>query len=279
MIRVIGWYRVKNKNTNMDNKYIEINKSLWNGKTEIHVKSDFYDVEGFKKGKTSLNYIELEALGDVKGKSILHLQCHFGLDSLSWARLGAKVTGVDLSDKAIEYANSLKEELGLDAEFICSNIYDLKNVLDKKFDIVFTSYGVIGWLPDMDKWAEIIYHYLKPGGTFFMVEFHPFLWMFDKNYEKIIYSYFDQGPIIEEQKGTYAEWDSEFTHLSHEWCHSLSEIIGSLMNSGLKLEPFKEYPLSVYNCFNKASKQEHGYLEVEGLENKIPMMFSVKAVK
>jgi ubiquinone/menaquinone biosynthesis C-methylase UbiE len=263
----------------MDDKYLEINKSLWNGKTEIHVKSDFYDVESFKKGKSSLNYIELEALGDVKGKSILHLQCHFGLDSLSWSRLGAKVTGIDLSDKAIEKAKSLNKELGLDAEFICSNVYDLKNVLDKKFDIVFTSYGITGWLPDLDKWAEIISHFMKPGGTFFMVEFHPFLWMFDKNYEKIIYSYFDRGPIIEEQKGTYAEWDAEFTHLSYEWCHSLSEIIGSLMNRGLKLESFKEYPLSVYNCFNKAAKQEHGYWEVEGLEDKIPMMFSIKAVK
>ncbi len=262
-----------------DIDYAEINRSLWNGKTEIHVKSDFYDVENFKKGKSSLNYIELEALGEVKGKSLLHLQCHFGLDSLSWARLGAKVTGIDLSDKAIEYARSLNDELGLDAEFICSDIYDLKNVSGKKFDIVFASYGIIGWLPDLDKWAEIISHFLNPGGTFYMVEFHPFLWMFDKNYEKIIYSYFDRGPIIEEQLGTYAEWDSEFRHLSCEWCHSLSEIISSLMKHGLKLESFEEYPLSVYNCFNKAVKREHGHWEIEGLEDKLPMMFSVKAIK
>ena len=156
----------------MDNiDYFNINKSLWNGKTAIHVKSDFYDVESFKKGKSSLNFIELEALGDVKGKSILHLQCHFGLDTLSWARLGANVTGVDFSDKAIDYARSLNSELGLNAKFILSNVYDLKNNLDEKFDIVFTSYGTIGRLPDLNRWADVVSHFLKPGGTFFMVEF------------------------------------------------------------------------------------------------------------
>nr|HMQ81182.1 class I SAM-dependent methyltransferase [Ignavibacteria bacterium] len=137
-------------------KYIEVNRDLWNKKTPVHVTSEFYDVASFKKGKSSLNPAELEALGDVSGKSLLHLQCHFGMDTLSWARLGAKVTGVDLADKAIDAARELNAELGLDAEFICSDVFDLKNVLDKKYDIVFTSYGTIGWLPDLDKWADIV---------------------------------------------------------------------------------------------------------------------------
>ena len=113
-----------------ENTCLEVNRSLWNGKTEIHIKSDYYDLDGFRAGKTSLNSIELEALGDVKGKSILHLQSHFGLDSLSWARLGAKVTAVDFSDKSIEYARKLNGELGLNVKFICSDIYNLPDILE-----------------------------------------------------------------------------------------------------------------------------------------------------
>jgi len=262
-------------------EYIKVNKSLWNGKTEIHVKTDFYDVESFKKGKSSLNYLELEAFGDVKGKSLLHLQCHFGMDSLSWARLGAKVTGVDLSDKAIETAKALNTELGLDAEFICSNVYDLKENLDKKYDIVFTSYGVIGWLPDLNKWAEVISHFLKPGGTFYMVEFHPVVWMFDTDISKIQYSYFNNETIIEEIKGTYAAPDADFSHNSYGWNHSLSSVINSLMKQNLRVTEFNEYPFSFYDCFKKEvlTKDKNGFWQFKGLEGKMPMMFSVKAVK
>src|SRR5690606_6870502 len=129
--------------------YIDINKALWNEKTKHHVESEFYDMQGFEKGETSLKEIELELLGDIRGKKILHLQCHFGQDSLSLARMGANVTGVDLSDSAIAKAQELAGKLEVDAQFICSDIYDLPNNLDEQFEIVFTSYGVIGWLPDM----------------------------------------------------------------------------------------------------------------------------------
>ena len=125
-------------------KYFKSNKELWNQKTAIHKTSDFYDLEGFKKGKNVLNEIELSELGDVKGKSLLHLQCHFGLDSMSWSRLGAKVTAVDFSDEAIKTAQQIKGEAGLDTEFVCSNVYELKDNLNEQFDIVFTSYGVGG---------------------------------------------------------------------------------------------------------------------------------------
>jgi 2-polyprenyl-3-methyl-5-hydroxy-6-metoxy-1,4-benzoquinol methylase len=262
-------------------KYIEVNKSLWNGKTEIHVKTDFYDVESFKKGKSSLNYLELEALGDVKGKSILHLQCHFGMDSLSWARLGAEVTGVDLSDKAVETARALNSELGLDAEFICSDVYELKNNLDKKYDIVFTSYGVIGWLPDLSKWADVISHFLKPGGVFYMAEFHPVVWMFDEDISKIQYSYFSNETIIEEIKGTYADRDADFKHNSYGWNHSISEVLTSLWNSGLKITEFNEYPFSFYDCFKHdvIEKDKNGFWRFKGLEDKMPVMFSEKAEK
>ena len=159
---------------NSEKNYIEINRESWNHRTEVHLKSEFYDLEGFIKGKSSLNPIELNLLGDIAGKRILHLQCHFGQDTISLSRLGAEVTGVDFSDKAIESAKKIADQTGSSAKFICCDIYDLPDHLDEKFDIVFTSYGTIGWLPDLDKWAKIVSNYLKPNGTFVFVEFQKY---------------------------------------------------------------------------------------------------------
>ncbi|WP_370514489.1 class I SAM-dependent methyltransferase [Formosa sp. L2A11] len=136
---------------NPEHDYKAVNKDTWNAKTEAHLVSDFYDVEGFINGNSSLNAIELDLLGDVKGKKILHLQCHFGQDSLSLARLGAHVTGVDLSDVAIKNAKKLANTLELNTTFICCDLYELPNYLDDTFDIVYTSYGTIGWLPDIEQ--------------------------------------------------------------------------------------------------------------------------------
>lgn len=259
--------------------YIKINRELWNKKTPVHIASKFYDIDGFLNGRCSLNPIELDALGDVKGRSLLHLQCHFGLDSLSWARLGAKVTGIDLSDKAIEKARELNNELGLDAEFICSDVYELDKVLDKQYDIVFTSYGTIGWLPELNKWAEIINRFLKPGGTFLIVEFHPVVWMFDDNFTRFEYSYFNAAPIVEVIKGTYADKDADINHESYGWNHPLSDIFSALLEQNLHIAEFKEYPFSFYDCFNKTVKNTEGHFQIKGLEGKLPLMYSIKAIK
>src|SRR5690242_247544 len=155
----------------MDQKdYFEANRLLWNQRTTVHKDSDFYNLAGFKAGEPVLTVIESKELGDVKGKTMLHLQCHFGMDSLDWARRGAKVTGGDLSDTAIGEARKLNDEMGLDATFICSNVYDISIHLKEQFDIVFTSYGTIGWLPDLDKWARVIAERLNPGGIFYIAE-------------------------------------------------------------------------------------------------------------
>ncbi len=161
------------------NKYMNSNLKLWEKLTAVNVKSRMYDVEGYKQGKTSLKSLELSELGDVKGKSLLHLQCHFGMDTLSWARNGAEVTGVDFSPSAIETARQLASELNINAEFINCDIFDLPKHLDRQFDIVYTSYGVLCWLADLDKWGKLIARYLKPGGTFYIVEMHPVLNIFN----------------------------------------------------------------------------------------------------
>ncbi len=152
---------------------------------------------------STLKDLEREEVGDVTGKSLLHLQCHFGLDTLFWARLGVNVTGVDFSETAIALAKSLAQEESLDATFVHSDLYDLPHVLSEQFDIVYTSYGVIGWLPDLQPWGSIIARFLKPGGFFYIAEGHPFMWLLDDTSSdfKVAHSYFSHDTIIEERGG------------------------------------------------------------------------------
>ncbi len=263
----------------MEEDYITINKKLWNERTVHHVKSDFYDVESFLKGKSVLNQIELDLLEDLNEKSVLHLQCHFGQDSLCLARMGAQVTGVDFSEVAIEKAKELNHQLNLHARFICSDIYELPDLLSEKFDIVYTSYGVIGWLPDMDRWANVIQHFLKPGGKLVFVEFHPVVWMFDNDFTKVSYSYFKDSAIIESESGTYADKTAPIVTQSISWNHSLSEVMQALLKSGLRINLFKEYNYSPYNCFSHTSEIEPGKFIIKHFGNLTPMVYSVIAEK
>jgi SAM-dependent methyltransferase len=264
-------------NTTTD--YISSNQTLWNAKTPHHINSDFYRHEEFKAGLNSLNDIEISLLGDVKGKSILHLQCHFGQDTLSLARMGAKVTGIDLSPVAIAEATSLAAELGLDAEFICTNIYDLPKVLDKQYDIVFTSYGTICWLPDLTAWAKIVSRYTAPGGAFVMVDFHPAVWMFDNNFTKVAYSYFNREPIEEIETGTYADQAADIKMKAITWNHHLGEILQSLLNEKLQLLSFEELDYSPYAAFPETVEIAPRKFQIPGFEGKLPMMYAFKMVK
>lgn len=262
-----------------EQNYIEINRQSWNNRTDIHLKSEFYDLDGFLNGKTSLNDIELNLLGNIRGKTILHLQCHFGQDTISLSRLGAEVTGVDLSDKAIESARQIAKDTHSNAKFICCDIYDLPNHLDEKFDIVFTSYGTIGWLPDLNKWAKIISEFLKPNGQFVFVEFHPVVWIFDDNFEKISYRYFNSGAIIETESGTYADKKADITQSYVMWNHSISEVLNSLIKNDLEIKSLDEFDYSPYNCFNKTIEFEPRKYRIAHLDNKIPMVYSINATR
>lgn len=269
----------KNNMKNLD-KYFQANKKIWNKRVAINFNSEFYSDEEFRKSKNSLNSIELNELGNIEGKNILHLQCHFGQDTLSLANLGAKVTGVDFSEEAIKKAEELSKEINIPAEFICSNIYDLKDNLNEKFDMVFTSYGTIGWLPDIKNWAEIISHFLKPKGIFIIAEFHPFVWMLDNNFEKIHYPYFHkEEPIEETIKGTYADRDSDIEMVEYGWNHSLSDIMTSLMKEGLTIDVFKEFSYSPYNCFPNMQEVSKDKFEFEKFPSMLPLVYLIKAKK
>lgn len=257
--------------------YLEINRRSWDARTDHHLKSAFYDLEGFIKGRNSLNGIEMGLLGDVAGLSVLHLQCHFGQDTLSLARLGAHVTGVDLSEVAIARATALATTIGVNANFIACNVYDLLPRLDRQFDIVFTSYGTIGWLPDLDKWARVIAGALKPGGRLVFAEFHPVVWMYDDKFTKIEYSYFNTEAIIENESGTYADRDAPMATASVTWNHGIGEVLSSLLHNGLALTSYAEFDYSPYNCFRETEEFEPGKFRIRHLGNKIPLVYALVA--
>lgn len=261
------------------NSFFETNKSTWNNKVKVHAKSDMYDMAGFKKGKSSLMSYELEALGDISGKSLLHLQCHFGQDTLSWSRLGAKCIGVDLSDEGIKLAQQLNDELQLDAKFVCCNVLDISKYVKAEFDIVFTSYGVIGWLPDLKPWGRMIAERLKQGGTFFIAEFHPMVWMFDYLGDTPImkYGYMQDEVIYEEYEGTYADENSKMISKEYCWNHGLGEVVSALTEAGLHIEYLKEYNESPYKVLPNLVKTDSGMYVTQ--DKLYPLIFCLKARK
>lgn len=259
--------------------YQEINRASWNNRLQAHLESEFYDMKGFMSGKSSLNSIELDLLGDVKGKSILHLQCHFGQDSISLSRMGAQVTGVDLSDQAIEKGREIAAKLGTDTRFVCCDLYDLSQHLDETFDIVFTSYGTISWMPDLDKWAGVISTFLKPGGSFVFAEFHPVVWAFDDDLQKINYHYFNVEAIAEEESGTYADRESSIKQKYVCWNHGLGEVHQSLQDQGLSVLHLKEYDYAPYDFISSMEEFAPGKYRVKQWGNKLPLVYSIVAQK
>lgn len=266
------------------NPFVEKNRELWNAWTDIHEKSDFYDIEGFLAGKSRLKPLERKELPDPSGKTLLHLQCHFGLDTLSWAREGALVTGVDFSEHAIALATKLAIRAQLDARFICSNIDSLPDVLSDQFDIVFTSYGVLNWLPDIDRWARVAAGRVKPGGTFYIAEFHPFANMFDneKNVSewRMTEPYF-HNPVPTEYKadGSYADRSAEIDLSEFEWCHPIGDVVTALIKAELEIEFVHEFPFTTYEQFPFLEKRaEWEYRAPEGMAQ-IPLLYSIRARK
>ena len=260
--------------------YVKVNKKWWNDVTRIHAKSKLYDLENFKKGKSHLEPLELGEVGDVKGKTLLHLMCHFGMGTLSWAREGAIATGVDFSDDSITLAKKLSKEIAVPATFICSDIYELPNVLNKKFDIISMSYGVLLWLQNIKKWAKIISHFLKKGGMFYIAEIHPFTNILSHDFQ-IYYKYFDKGPYIDDSSGTYTNWDEDdIKGTTYEWSYTISDVINALINEGLKIEYVHEFPFTMYDQFpGFMEKNKKGQYVLKNKKIQIPLLFSLKATK
>jgi SAM-dependent methyltransferase len=264
-------------------EYIEANRSLWNAWTGYHVESAFYDVAGFKAGRSSLCALDVAEVGEVRGKTLLHLQCHFGQDTLSWARLGATVTGADLSDAAITFAQRLASELDLPATFVQANLYDLPDVLEGTFDIVYVNMGALNWLPDLAPWGRIVAHYLKPGGIFYMREIHPMSQLFDPTADgtglELKYSYFKSAePLRFDVEGSYAGPAPGYHGVEYSWNHSLSEILGALLDAGLQLEFLHEFPYSDFGAqFPGMVQGDDGWWRGTGPAAHLPLMYTLRA--
>lgn len=260
--------------------FFETNQKLWNTKTPTHIKSEFYNMPGFIKGATSLKAIELGILPNLEGKSILHPQCHFGQDTLSLERMGAHCTGVDFSNVAIEEAKALVKKLGMKSKFVCCNVLDMDKYVQDIFDIVFCSYGVITWLPNLSDWAHQIAQRLKSGGQFYFVEFHPLLYMFNWENHKLEFEYFNKNePEIEVEKGTYADKSAPIEMKEYFWTHSISEIINALISNGLRIDAFNEYDYSPYNIFETCEIRNGNEYIYNPAAVKIPHVMSIKATK
>lgn len=253
--------------------YLNINKATWDKRTDIHLESSFYDVQSFINGKCSLNPLEKNLLGSVEALDLLHLQCHFGQDTLSLTRLGAKTTGVDLSAKAIDAAKRLSSELCLEANFICDDIIQFGEKNSKQFDIVYTSYGVLCWLPDLSQWAKTISNALKVGGKFVLVEFHPL------NDLLAGYDYFEKQSADIEKEGTYTENCDGKESTIVTWSHSVSDVIQALINAGLEIKQYIESPYSPYDCEQNLQHVDGKGFVKHHKGKLIPQIYAIQAIK
>ena len=268
-------------------EYREANRDNWDDRVPIHVASNDYGVAAFKNDEDYVSPVvrfDAPLLGDVNGKSLLHLQCHFGLDTLSWARLGAAVTGIDFSPKAIEAARQLNADTSLSGRFVESELYDSPSALDEQFDIVYTSIGAICWVPEVRRWAEVVAHFLKPGGIFYIREMHPVLWSMD--YERkdglkcLKFPYFEKAePMRWDDSQTYTDGETPLGHtVTYEWNHSMGEIITSLIDAGLRIEYLKEYPYTSGALgLPGVERGEDGMWRFPGSNDSFPMMYSIRA--
>jgi SAM-dependent methyltransferase len=263
-----------------DRGQIGANRRLWDQRVSVHQRSAYYDVDGFRAGRSTLRPIELEELGDVAGRSLLHLQCHFGLDTLSLARLGAGVTGVDFSEPAIAAARSLSAELGLQARFLCSDVYELTRVLHEQFDVVFTSYGVLCWLPDIPEWARVVARFLRPGGTFVIVDGHPMAACFEEvdGRMDVAHPLFQREPFEVVSTGTYADAGAVLPAVrNYQWSWTVAGMVSALIDAGLRVERLRELPVDCWQRFPSMTLDERGWWRLPG--DPLPLLVACRAVK
>ena len=268
---------------------VAANKALWEEWTPIHVRSEFYDVQGWKLGARPDMYpLLVDEVGDITGKDLLHLQCHFGLDTLAWARRGARVTGIDISERGIEQAGLLAADIGMDATFLVSDVVELPDNLEGDFDVVFTSFGAINWLPDLRRWAEVVAHFVRPGGFFYIAEAHPFAWAFDDDEAvtelRLGYHYWPSPEPLEFPGGeSYADPAAPVQgQVEYAWQHSMGEIVTSLAMAGLRIEYLHEHPWVPWKMFPFMVETEPGsgvWRLPEPDNARLPLLFSLKATK
>ncbi|MEU3602088.1 class I SAM-dependent methyltransferase [Streptomyces sp. NPDC006798] len=263
----------------------DANRSNWDERVPIHVASDFYDVDAFRAGEDRLRDFELTEVGDVTGRSLLHLQCHFGLDTLSWARRGAsRVVGLDFSAPAVTAAGAIAEEIGLGPEraaFVTSDVYDAPHTVPPgPYDIVYTGLGALSWLPDIDRWAEVAASFVAPGGFLYLAEFHPITDVLDdETGTRVVHDYFSREPWEEDEPGTYTDPAATTAHnRTVEWQHPIGRVVSAICATGLRLEFLHEHDMTLWDRFASLEVRD-GYRRFPAGQPRIPLMYSLKATR
>jgi SAM-dependent methyltransferase len=264
-----------------DDEWLELNRLAWDERVPLHSGSAFYDNETFLAGRSSLRAFEIDEVGSVDGKTLLHLQCHFGQDTLSWARRGARVMGVDFSPPAVDEARRLAAEAGSEAEFVAANVYDaVEAVGGRTFDVVYTGLGALVWLPDVSRWAQVCAELVAPGGRLYLAEFHPIIeTLHDERFE-VVDPYFQPEGQRWETPGSYVDAEAETEHNSTwEWTHPISEVVTAVIEAGLQLEFLHEYPITLWQRFPFLERHGDGTFHVPADRPSVPMIYSLAATK
>lgn len=277
-----------------------LNRANWDDRVPVHLGSSFYDLAGFRAGASTLQPFEVSEVGDVAGRRLVHLQCHIGLDTLSWARRGAQVSGLDFSAPAIDAASALAASLGIPATFVVSDVYDAVDAFGgQRFDIVYTGTGALVWLPDIRRWARVVARLLAPGGFLYLVEGHPFVQILDDAAEApgaasapgasrasgasgasglcVARDYFDAAPRVEDYPYTYTDGPALEHTRQVEFQHSLGEIVTSLAGAGLRIEFLHEYDFDAFGRFDSLQRREDGTYRFPPGQPRVPMQFSLRA--
>ncbi|MDE2869644.1 MAG: class I SAM-dependent methyltransferase [Chloroflexota bacterium] len=263
----------------------EANLANWNDRVAAHLASPGYDVEGFIADPSRIGKaveLDREEIGDVRGLSLLHLQCHIGLDTLSWARLGAQVTGLDFSPPAIEAAREISRRTQTPAEFVLADVYEAPEALDKAYDMVYASEGVLCWLPDVAAWARVLRCLTRPGGTAYIRDGHPIFHALDHDRLdgrlELVGSYFEGAAHRYDEPGTYVESCVQIEHtVNYEWDHGLGEIVNGFIQAGFRIESLREYGVSAYQALPGMIKGQDDWWRLPRDSGQAPSMFSLRA--
>src|SRR4051794_28148506 len=257
----------------------ELNRTYWDSRVAVHVTSRFYDVDGFRAGGDPLRAVEVEEVGDVTGRSLLHLQCHFGLDTLGWARRGARVTGLDFSAPAVEAARRLASECGIDADFVAADVYDAVEALGgRRFDVVYTGFGALCWLPDIARWAEVVAALLAPGGFLYLAEFSPLHQVMDDDDLSFRFSYFNRGPYRWADAGTYTDGGDHLPSTpTTEWVHGIGDVVSAVAAAGLRIEFLHEHPFLLFPRWPWLERRDDGTFRFPPDRPELPLTYTVRA--
>ena len=266
----------------------EVNRLNWDERAPLHAASEEYGLHRFRDDPAHLSDVvafDVPRLGDISGVTGVHLQCHIGTDTVSLARLGARMTGLDFSAPALEVARGLAADIGADVDFVQALVYDAPEVLGRqRFDFVFTGIGALCWLPDIDRWAEVVADLLVPGGRLFLREGHPMFWTLDYVTEDklvIDYPYFTtDAPIVESEDETYVPTDSPLVNsTTHSWNHGLGQIITGLLDHGMRLTQLVEHDSVPWNPMPAHMVKRGPEWVLAERPERLPLTYTLQAVK